>query len=85
MEFVFLCFGIILGFFVCFAFLKDEEEIEEKQEEIVPEEKERDPYSLRNGYSTTRAHDPTFAEQIVNLINFSGENQKEGDYEETEN
>ena len=40
--------------------------------------------SLRNGFYTTRAKDPTFAEQWVNIMNYSGESQTEGDYEETE-
>ncbi len=46
--------------------------------------KERDPLSLRNGFSVTREKDPTFAEQWVNILNYSGENQKEENYEETE-
>ncbi len=45
---------------------------------------ERDPMSLRNGYGVTRSKDPTFAEQWVNIMNFSGESQTEVDYEESE-
>ena len=47
-------------------------------------EKEIDPMSLRNGYKVTRDKNPTFAEQWVNIMNYSGESQTEGDYEETE-
>lgn len=56
----------------------------EEEEEIPPssEEEKIDQMSLRNGMGVTRCENPTFAEQIVNIMNFSGENQKEGDYEE---
>ena len=57
-----------------------------KEPEEIPEEEifERDPMSLRNGFYTTRAKDPTFAEQCVNILNYTGESQTEGDYEESE-
>ena len=62
-----------------------------KQAESRPEEDrygyeitvERDPMSLRNGYGVTKDKNPTFAEQWVNIMNFSGESQMEGDYEES--
>lgn len=44
-------------------------------------EKKLDPMTLRNGYGVTRCQNPTFAEQWVNIMNYSGENQKEEDYE----
>lgn len=58
-----------------------------EEEEIppLPEDEEKpDPMSLRNGMGVTRCENPTFAEQLVNIMNYSGENQKEGDYEEGE-
>ena len=39
-----------------------------------------DPMSLRNGFGVTKAKDPTFAEQWVNILNYDGRNQKEEDY-----
>lgn len=39
---------------------------------------------LRNGFSVTRDKNPTVAEQWVNIMNYSGENQREEFYEETE-
>ena len=51
---------------------------------LEKEPEERNPMSLRNGYGVTRSKDPTFAEQWVNIMNFSGESQTEGDYEERE-
>lgn len=48
------------------------------------EPQERDPMSLRNGYGVTKQRDPTFAEQWVNIMNFNGESQLEGDYDEGE-
>lgn len=56
-----------------------------KEPEELPEEEELDPMTLRNGYGVTRCEKPTFAEQIINIVNFSGENQKEEDYGEDEN
>lgn len=58
-----------------------------KEEETPPHSEEEgatDPMSLRNGMGVTRCENPTFAEQLVNIMNYSGENQKEGDYEEGE-
>lgn len=62
------------------SFRKEEkpETPEMKEEEIA----ERNPMSLRNGYGVTKQKDPTFAEQIMNVINYRGENQLEEDYED---
>lgn len=61
---------------------------ETKLVEIEPEEEEepgeRDPMSLRNGYGVVKDRNPTFAEQWVNIMNFNGESQLEGDYDEGE-
>ena len=48
---------------------------EEPEEELTP-------MTLRNGMGVTRDEKPTFAEQLVNIMNYNGENQKEGDYDE---
>mgnify|MGYP003507977970 CR=1 FL=1 len=40
--------------------------------------------NLRNGFGVTSDKNPTFAEQWVNIMNYSGESQTEVDYEETE-
>ena len=45
---------------------------------------EMDPLTLRNGYGITKDRNPTFAEQWVNIMNYSGESQLEGDYDEIE-
>lgn len=53
------------------------EEVSEKEEEL--------PFmKLRNGFGVTRDKDPTFAEQWVNIMNYSGESQTEESYEENE-
>lgn len=44
-----------------------------------------DPMTLRNGYGVTRDRNPTFAEQWVNIMNYSGESQTEEGYEEENN
>ncbi len=49
----------------------------------IPDKK--DPMSLRHGYGITKEKDPTFAEQWMNIMNFTGESQTEGNYEESEN
>lgn len=52
------------------------------EEKTAPEENEElDPMTLRNGFGVTRDENPTFAEQWMNIMNYSGENQKEEDYE----
>lgn len=48
------------------------------------EKTEPEPLELRNGFGVTREKNPTFAEQWVNILNYSGESQTEVDYEETE-
>ena len=54
----------------------------EAKEKTAPEENEElDPMTLRNGFGVTKDEHPTFAEQWVNIMNYSGENQKEEDYE----
>lgn len=44
-----------------------------------------DQMTLRNGYGVTRDRNPTFAEQWVNIMNYSGESQTEEGYEEENN
>ena len=72
------------------ALLRKKTPEEEKAGEVSPpaffdfSENERNPLSLRNGFSVTREKDPTIAEQWVNILNYSGESQTEGEYEETE-
>ncbi|MBQ7874919.1 MAG: hypothetical protein IJ306_07175 [Oscillospiraceae bacterium] len=50
----------------------------EKPEEILS------PMTLRNGYGVTKERNPTFAEQWVNIMNYSGESQTEDGYEEND-
>ena len=82
------------GFFGIFAFLmgiifdrfiskKEKPELFEKTEK-TKETEEITPMTLRNGYGVTKDKMPTFAEQWVNIMNYSGESQLEGDYEEIE-
>lgn len=61
-------------------------QVEKETEETVrPEDgEELNPMRLRNGFGVTKDKNPTFAEQWVNIMNYSGENQKEEDYEENE-
>ena len=54
---------------------------DDPEKEAFPEDIKLDPMMLRNGSGVTRCENPTFAEQIVNIMNYSGKNQKEGDYE----
>lgn len=56
--------------------------IVEKEEGEEPSSEEKDPMALRNGFGVTRDENPTFLEQVVNVMNYSGENQKEAEYEE---
>ncbi len=66
-------------------FMKTPKTDEETEAETVGEsEISLSPMFLRNGYGVTRDKNPTFAEQWVNIMNYSGESQLEGDYEETE-
>lgn len=74
METVCLALGIIIGGAVGYLFGKKETEEE-------PEKPEEEPLGLRAGMGVYRNDDPTIAEQFVNIINYNGENQKEGDYE----
>lgn len=79
MELLYLLFGIGLGYLL----FRPKEEKKEKAPSVIeePEEKELDPMTLRNDFGVYRGEKPTFAEQWVNIMNYSGENQKEGDYE----
>lgn len=78
MELIFLAVGIGIGYLI-FRPKKTEEEKPSLFES--EEEPELGPMTLRHGYGVTREEKPTFAEQWMNIINFNGENQKEGDYE----
>ncbi|MBR3935084.1 MAG: hypothetical protein IKJ57_00870 [Oscillospiraceae bacterium] len=55
-----------------------------KIRENTEEDETIDPMTLRNGYGVTKDRNPTFAEQWVNIMNYSGESQLEGDYDEIE-
>ncbi|MBR5309578.1 MAG: hypothetical protein IKU42_00455 [Oscillospiraceae bacterium] len=77
----------VLGAAIAFCFM-NRKKPEEKPKEIFYEEEgegiEPSPMILRNGYGVTRDRKPTFAEQWVNIVNYCGESQLEGDYEENE-
>ncbi len=76
---------IVFGFLLFKSFEKQKEEKINMEAEKEPEhDEELDPMKLRNGFGVTRAKDPTFAEQWVNIMNYNGENQTEVDYEEDE-
>lgn len=82
MELLFLLFGIGAGYLM-FRSKREEKAPFPFEEKKHQEEEEPDFMTLRNGYGVTGCKNPTFAEQILNIANFSGENQKEEDYEET--
>lgn len=63
--------------------LLEKEEI--KPEPEITEEKIPDPMELRNGLGVTKSDKPTFMEQIVNVMNYNGENQKEEAFDEETN
>ena len=78
MELLFLLVGIGVGYLMFFkpkAEGKAPLPLEDKKEEEIG------PMTLRNGFGVTRCEKPTFAEQWVNIMNFDGRNQKEGDNE----
>lgn len=82
MELLYLAAGLGIGYLI-FKPKKAEKEkaplvIEDQKEQ---EESELDPMTLRNDFGVYRGDKPTWAEQWVNIINYNGENQKEGDYE----
>lgn len=78
MELLDFIFGIGFGYLL---FRPKKEKKEKAPVPFEEEEKELDPMTLRNGYGVTRCEKPTFAEQWVNIMNYSGENQREEDYE----
>lgn len=85
-----LPFILAVGFIIGNVFSEFAEEktktagTEEKSEKIETEEP-LSPMALRNGYGVTRDKNPTFAEQWVNIMNYSGESQMEEGYEEENN
>lgn len=64
-------------------FEKEKKEVEENSSPVSLNF-ERSPMDLRNGFCVTKAKDPTFAEQWVNILNYNGESQMEGENEEAE-
>lgn len=78
MELLYFIFGIGFGYIL---FRPKKEKKEKAPVPFEEEEKELDPMTLRNGYGVTRCEKPTFAEQWMNIMNYSGENQREEDYE----
>lgn len=77
----------IAAFLLGFSFGKKErpQVVPREREEIPAPKKEENPEMvLRNGLGVTRDRNPSFAEQIVNVLNYCGEDQTEGDYEESE-
>ena len=87
-----LCAGFfcIMAGTVLFCFSESLKRKKEKVETAVKirenteEDETIDPMTLRNGYGVTKDRNPTFAEQWVNIMNYSGESQLEGDYDEIE-
>ncbi len=64
--------------------IKIVDKYQNEEKEDTSENEETDFMTLRNGYGVTKDRNPTFAEQWVNIMNYSGENQLEGDYDEIE-
>ncbi len=62
---------------------KNKKAEEEAPSAFFDEEKFSERMALRNGFKVTADKNPTIAEQWVNIMNYSGENQKEENYEET--
>lgn len=88
MEEAFWIFIFIVGFFcgyVLAGIILGKNIPQEEPEEKTIEEEKPDPMSLRNGLNVTKTDKPTFMEQIVNVMNYNGENQKEGAFDEEEN
>ena len=76
---IYLICGFGIGYLVFKP--KKEEKAPFAFEDKPTKEEEPDPMTLRNGFGVTRCEKPTFAEQWVNIMNFDGRNQKEGDNE----
>ena len=75
---VFAAAGFVLG-----KIPKKEKAEEEAPSAFFDEEKAPEMLTLRSGFNVTKDKKPTLAEQWVNIMNYSGENQKEENYEET--
>ena len=74
MELLYLLVGFGFGYLI----FKPRKEGKEKAPFLFEKkEEELDAMTLRNGYGVSGYEKPTFAEQILNIANFSGENQKE--------
>ena len=56
-------------------------EVNEEKAKIEVTEEEKPP-EIKN--KVTKTENPTFMEQVINIMNFNGENQKEGKYENSE-
>ena len=76
-AFLFFWVGFILGKAVF------QEKKNGKPEERTEETEGKDFFVLRNGFGVTKEKNPNFAEQLVNVLNYSGEDQMEVNYEET--
>ncbi len=81
--FIFGGMGFLFGKNFKADFLKNKKAEEEAPSAFFDEEKATESLALRNGFKVTKDKNPTFAEQWVNIMNYSGENQKEENYEET--
>jgi uncharacterized protein CbrC (UPF0167 family) len=89
-----LIMGLVLSEIVCFLLglaagaalpKKKKTEYEGPQDSEEEEREKLSPYTLRNGSGVTKNADATFAEQIVNIMNYNGKNQKEEAFDEKEN
>lgn len=56
----------------------------ERKKEIIPKAEEEEIPLFSDSFSVTRTKNPTALEQWINIMNYCGESQTEGDYEETE-
>ena len=73
--------GFLLGTFWDKRKTETEEAAVIEEDPVLEEEPDLDPMTLRNDFGVYKGKKPTFAEQWVNIMNYSGENQKEEDYE----
>ena len=79
--FLFVSIGIIVGAFWNRRKTETKEAAVIEEDPVLSEEPDLDPMTLRNDFGVYKGKKPTFAEQWVNIMNYSGENQKEEDYE----
>lgn len=77
MEIIFIIFAFLAGILFSKYLQKNKTESEDFFEE------ENEESAAESKIKITRSERPTITEQLINVMNYNGENQKEGDYEES--